>query len=134
MPEKPRETILIVEDKSLILRAVADKLRTEGLFVLEAKNDVEGLDLAFAKHPNLIILDFHLSGKDYTNMLFRLRADHWGRTVQIITLTNYNVNDQTMLELITGQSSGCLMKANAPIEDILKKIHNVLEIEKKCQQ
>lgn len=54
------ESILIIEDDPSILLGLKKNLKFEGYDVLSAQDGEEGLELAFNKQPDLIILDIML--------------------------------------------------------------------------
>ena len=126
-----KKIVLVVEHASLVLRTLSDKLRFEGMTVLEAKNGKEGFSLALTGHPDLILLDFHLPKMESMNLMRKLKADRSCEEIPIITLTNYEINDQNMLKSITNKFTEHLIGANTPIEMLLQKIHEVLDAEKK---
>lgn len=62
-----RKTILVVDDEPQIRRVVKHALEEDGSRVIEAATAREGLDLAAAERPDLIVLDLGLpdgSGED----------------------------------------------------------------------
>ena len=54
------DTVLIVDDEPQIRRVVKNALRTEISRFLEAATGREGIDLAAATRPGLIVLDLGL--------------------------------------------------------------------------
>jgi two-component system KDP operon response regulator KdpE len=56
----PLGTLLIVDDEPQIRRAVRHALEGQGVRVLEAASGTEGIDLAAAERPDLIVLDLGL--------------------------------------------------------------------------
>lgn len=77
--------ILLVEDEASIAEVVADNLRYEGYEVLAAVDGEEGLRLALAEAPDLVVLDLMLPGIDGYEVCRRLRAA--GRETPVIMLT-----------------------------------------------
>src|SRR6266487_4591898 len=59
-PAQIRKCILIVEDDPLNMKLFNDLLESQGYDVLQAADGFTGLDLARARHPDLIIMDIHL--------------------------------------------------------------------------
>lgn len=53
-------TVLVLDDEPHIRRAVRNALTIDDLVVLEAATGTEGIDLAAARHPALVILDLGL--------------------------------------------------------------------------
>jgi two-component system OmpR family response regulator len=78
------KTILIIEDEAALVAALAYNLRREGFVVASAGDGVEGLRLARAERPSLVILDLMLPGMDGIDVCRRLRSQS---TVPILILT-----------------------------------------------
>jgi two-component system KDP operon response regulator KdpE len=55
-----RETVLVVDDEPPIRRAIRHAFEAEGIRVVEAATGREGIDLAAAERPDLIVLDLGL--------------------------------------------------------------------------
>ncbi|MGA3292188.1 MAG: response regulator [Candidatus Microgenomates bacterium] len=120
--------ILIVEDDVALQGVLVHKLTQEGFAVISAKNGQEGLDLALADHPDLILLDIIMPVMDGMTMFRKLRTENeWGKAVKVIILTNLNsdsdqiINDVTVLE-----PSYYLVKADWKLEDLVIKVKEVL--------
>lgn len=60
LPMTGRETILVVEDDTSILRGLKMNLELEGYSVLTAEDGEKGLVLAWEEQPDLVILDVML--------------------------------------------------------------------------
>lgn len=122
-----QKTVLVVEDEKDIREALADMLR-DGLYdVLEAKNGREGVELALARHPDLILLDLLMPEMDGKEAFKRIRADAWGRTARIMILTNVNIGSEQFLEHEgTHEPLGYLIKSDWSITRVLEKVRNAL--------
>lgn len=66
--------ILIVEDDPIIRQTVAYALRRAGLETSESADGVQGLELALAEHPDLIVLDLMLPGLDGYRFATEIRS------------------------------------------------------------
>ncbi|HMV04270.1 MAG TPA: response regulator [Accumulibacter sp.] len=66
--------VLIVEDEPRIRRFVRDALGREGCETFEAGNVGEGLEMAGAQHPDLIVLDLGLPDQSGLELIRKLRA------------------------------------------------------------
>lgn len=114
--------ILIVEDEAPLRNAVSDILTFEGFEVFRAKNGQEGLDLALAEHPDLILLDLMMPVMDGLTMLEKLRQDpEYGKDAQVILLTNIN-DPEKVAQATEAGSYDFLVKSDWNIEDVVKKI------------
>lgn len=80
MPER----ILVVDDEDSILQLIAYNLRRAGYEVFTASNGEEGLRLARAESPNMVVLDLMLPGMDGFEVCKELRRDS---DVPILMLT-----------------------------------------------
>jgi two-component system cell cycle response regulator DivK len=67
--------VLIVEDNPRNLKLVRDVLGFAGYRTLEASSAEEGLAVAAARRPQVILMDVQLPGMDGVEALGRLRAD-----------------------------------------------------------
>ena len=68
-------TILIVEDNEKNMKLVRDILRHRGHATLEATTGEEGVRLAIAERPELILMDIQLPDIDGIVALGRIRAE-----------------------------------------------------------
>ncbi len=81
--EKPRRTVLVIEDDPAIARVLQLELEHEGYRVDVAADGLSGLEKAL-KEPDLIVLDLMLPRMDGTEVCRRLRAKS---RVPVIMLT-----------------------------------------------
>jgi DNA-binding response OmpR family regulator len=94
--------VLIVEDERDILHLVKHYLEKEGYRVSTAATGAEGLKLAKAEHPDLLILDLMLPGMDGLEVCKRLRADQPTAALPIIMLTAKAEESDTVIGLELG--------------------------------
>ncbi|MDP3963766.1 MAG: response regulator [bacterium] len=81
-------TVLIVEDEGPLLKGLGEKFTISGFGVFKAANGSEGLALALAQHPDVIIMDVLMPNVGGFEMLQQLRADEWGRNAKAIIWSN----------------------------------------------
>jgi two-component system cell cycle response regulator DivK len=81
------ELILIVEDNEKNLKLVRDLLQLRGYRTLEAGTAGEGIRLATANTPDLILKDIQLPDLDGEAALGRLRAEPGTAGIPVIALT-----------------------------------------------
>ncbi|HEX3530609.1 MAG TPA: response regulator [Thermoanaerobaculia bacterium] len=67
------ETVLIVDDEPQIRRAVRNALREEVARILEAETGQQGIDLAAAERPALIVLDLGLPDRQGIDVCTEIR-------------------------------------------------------------
>lgn len=85
--------ILVVEDNELNLKLVRDVLSHAGYDVLEARSGEQGVALATACPPDLILMDLQLPGIDGTETLRQLRASPLTEEVPIVAVTAFAMRE-----------------------------------------
>lgn len=81
------KTILVIEDEQAIRESLCDLLEFEGFSVLDAELGKEGVQLAEARLPDLILCDVHMPDMDGYHVLSHLRQSPHARTIPFIFLT-----------------------------------------------
>jgi two-component system cell cycle response regulator DivK len=79
--------VLIVEDNEKNLKLVRDVLQVKGYATIEAGTAEEGLQLARAHNPGLILMDIHLPGMSGIEALQALRAEAATAQIPVIAIT-----------------------------------------------
>jgi DNA-binding response OmpR family regulator len=91
--------VLTVEDEPDLRLILQDNLEFEGYEVLTAATGEEGLDLAMAKQPDLVLLDLLLPRMSGYEVCRRLRAEHFTMPIIMLTARNAEMDKVTGLEL-----------------------------------
>ena len=81
------ELILIVEDNEKNMKLVRDLLQVKGYRTLEAGTGEDGIRLAKAELPHLVLMDIQLPGMDGIAALKHLRADPKTKAIPVIAVT-----------------------------------------------
>ncbi len=81
------ELILIVEDNEKNRKLVRDVLQFKGYQTIEAETGEEGIRLAEARRPALVLMDIRLPGIDGIAALRRLRADPATQGIPVMAMT-----------------------------------------------
>ena len=84
--EKPKR-IMIVDDEASLRALVRANLEVDGFEVSEAVDGLEAMKMLGKMHPDLILLDIMMPGKDGIEVLEDLAADDQLRTIPVILLT-----------------------------------------------
>jgi len=79
--------ILVIEDNATNMRLSAYLLESEGHVVLGATNAENGLAIARAEQPDLVLMDIQLPGMDGLEATAVLKGDATTRTIPVIALT-----------------------------------------------
>lgn len=80
-------TVLLVDDEPDLVELLGYALEREGFRVLTARDGLEGLRVAEAEHPDLIVLDIMMPRMDGVELCERLREDAALRLTPILMLT-----------------------------------------------
>ncbi len=87
MTRAPGKRILIVEDNALNLELATEVLGAHGYAVLQARTAEEGLRLARADRPDLILLDVRLPGMDGLAAVRALKEDARTSAIPTVAMT-----------------------------------------------
>src|SRR5258706_11604403 len=88
LPAMPKK-ILIIEDNVDTRDLIHLHLTTEGFTVVVAADGREGLYMADAEHPDLIITDIDMPNLDGIELVKRLRAQTQFADLPILVLTSF---------------------------------------------
>ena len=83
------ELILIVEDNEKNAKLVRDVLQFKGYRTLEAATAGDGIALARAEQPDLILMDIQLPDMDGITAVERLRAEEGTAGIPVVALTAF---------------------------------------------
>ena len=121
-----KKKILVVDDDESLNIVLVDKLNLSGFEAIGAIDGIDGLKKSLEHHPDLILLDLLMPKMDGLQMLKELREDSWGKGAKVVILTLLEQADyvaKTMQENIYGY----LVKTNFSLEDVVKKIEEILK-------
>lgn len=80
--------IAIIEDDAAISQMYRFKFESEGYEVGTAENGAQGLELLESMQPDIVLLDLMMPIMNGDEMLEKLRATTWGKSMQVVVLTN----------------------------------------------
>lgn len=120
--------VLIVDDEQLVRAAITQKFTAEGFSVISAGDGREGLEVANAERPDIILLDIRMPVMDGVEMLQKLREDLWGKTVPVILLTN-SFDMDNVSRVVQYDVHEYLVKADWTLSDVVKKVKEKLGVE-----
>ncbi len=82
-----KQKILIVDDSKVIRMQVQEMLPKSNIEILEAKDGVEGMELAKQYHPNLILLDFFMPRMNGWEVVQKLQADSTLTDIPVVMMS-----------------------------------------------
>jgi DNA-binding response OmpR family regulator len=122
MSKKP--VILIADDDPEILTMLGIRLGKKGYHVLEAVDGNQTLDLAYKHHPDLVLLDVMMPGKNGWEVAKELRATAEFSNVGIVMLTAIGEKVNEMTSPLYGADA--YVDKPFDFSDLEKKIKDVL--------
>jgi two-component system phosphate regulon response regulator PhoB/two-component system alkaline phosphatase synthesis response regulator PhoP len=120
----PAATVLVVEDDPVILRLLEVNFELEGFTVLLAHDGAEGIDVARAHQPDVIISDIMMPKTSGLELVEALKADPDTKAIPIILLS---AKAQTS-DLKTGMEAGADAYVTKPFEplDLVERVNELL--------
>ena len=116
--------ILVIEDTEDNRQIVRDLLVSVGYEIIEATNGAEGVAMAQAQHPDLILMDIQLPQMDGYEATRRIRAIPELAQVPIIAVTSYALSGDEAKTRAAG-CDGYVAKPFSP-RQLLAKIREFL--------
>lgn len=116
--------ILVIEEETSLFGAYQEMFKPEGISVIGAATGQQGLDLARAAKPDVILLDIMLpGGMNGFDVLERLKADTTTQKIPVIMLTNLDSEEKVAKAIGV---AGYLVKANTTKDQIVKLVKTCL--------
>jgi len=125
--EHTDKRVLVVEDDRFLRRACEATLRRRGLTVLGAGDGEEGLRLARAEAPDLILLDVLMPKLTGLEVLQALRGAEATRSIPVLILSNSS--SPRDLEAIAALGvAGYWVKANLSLQELGDRVTCLLGV------
>lgn len=122
---QPAKKIILVEDDKALAEIYKDRLEALGYSVFPAADGITALYHIMTESPDLVLLDImipHISGDE---VLRKMRATSWGKTIPVYVISN--LNEQDVPENLRGLGiAGYSVKANMQHDDIDKIVSSIL--------
>jgi CheY-like chemotaxis protein len=115
--------VLTIDDQTDIRRLIRMTLEFEGFDVLEAGGGPEGLEMAWSKKPDLILLDVMMPGMTGLTVASMLRTDERLKHIPVVMLTALDRESDMEAGLATG-AQAYLAKPFSPMEllDVVERL------------
>lgn len=118
--------ILLVEDDRFLRRAAEAALRRHGFTVLTAAEGEEGLRLARAEKPDLVLLDLIMPGLQGFEVLKLLKAEAATSAIPVIVLSNLGQDSDVQRAMEAG-AVDYLIKANLALDMLIERVKALFE-------
>ena len=83
------ETVLVIEDNEMNMKLARSLLQIGKYRILEAIDAENGIQLAREHHPDLILMDIQLPGKDGLTATREIKNDPAVKDISVVALTSY---------------------------------------------
>lgn len=117
--------ILVVEDEAAMRSLLRTVLEDAGFAVLEATDGEQGLAVAQAERPDLILLDIIMTKMDGITMLKTMRAQRWGKKIPVIILTNL-ASSGRVASALQDEEVDYLVKAEHRLDEVVAQVKGKL--------
>jgi len=125
--EHTDKRVLVIEDDRFLRRACEASLRRRGLTVLGAGDGEEGLRLARAEAPDLILLDVLMPKLTGLEVLQALRGAEATRSIPVLILSNSS--SPRDIEAIAALGvAGYWVKANLSLQELGDRVTCLLGV------
>ena len=94
--------VLVVDDDKIIRALIKSLLTKAGYTCSFAENGRQGLELALAEHPDLMIVDWLMPEMNGIELISALRQTASGRAIYILLLTNLSDEERLVEALVAG--------------------------------
>ena len=108
--EAPRR-ILIIEDNGDAREMLRAQLERGGHEVHAAADGPAGVESAAALPPDVVLIDVGLPGFDGYEVVRRIRATAWGKSIRLVALTGYGQADDRR----RAREAGCDLHVTKPV-------------------
>lgn len=117
-------TILMIDDSMIILRTLQMMLKDE-YHLLMSTSGMEGYEIAKAKNPDLILLDYNMPAVDGERILHLLKNSNATKHIPVVFISGVSDKDK-ILKVASMNIAGYLLKPVAK-DDLLNTINKVLQ-------
>jgi DNA-binding response OmpR family regulator len=121
----PKATVLVVDDDPVIQRLLQVNFEMEDYEVLTAGDGVEGLEMARAEHPDIVLLDIMMPKMNGLEVCSALKGDDATKAIPIILLSA----KAQAADLQAGQDTGADDYVTKPFDplELLDKVSAILK-------
>ena len=118
-------TILIVEDNEKNMKLARDVLQAKGYTTLEAVTGEEGVGMALAHRPDLVLMDIQLPGIDGFEAFRRIRSDPDTLAIPVVAFTASVMSSER--HRITGAGFDGFIGKPINLKEFLETVRKTLE-------
>ncbi len=116
-----RKTILIIDDAEDLRLIYVKKFRQEGFEVLEGRDGLDGLNIAFDKKPDLIITGIMMPRVDGFEVINTLKKDAQTKKIPVLVFSHLGRQEDIDKALSLG-ADDFLIQATFSPDDVVEKV------------
>jgi len=116
-----RSKILVIDDAEDLREIYVQKFKQEGFEVLEAKDGLEGLNVAFEQKPDLVITGIMMPRVDGFEVINTLKKDAQMKNAPVLVFSHLGRQEDIDKALSLG-ADGFLIQATFSPDDVVKKV------------
>ncbi len=120
-----RSTILIIDDAGDLREIYARKFKQEGFEVLEARDGLEGLNVAFDKKPDLVITGIMMPRVDGFEVINTLKKDAQMKNTPVLVFSHLGRQEDIDKALSLGVDDFLIQATFSP-DDVVEKVRGHL--------
>jgi CheY-like chemotaxis protein len=119
--------ILIVDDSDFFRQIYVKALTEAGYGVEQALNGRDAMDKMLASPPDMVFLDLVMPVMTGEEVLAEMKKNETTKNIPVVMLTSISADVKGADLLSIGSLAAYMTKDTAQPEDILKKVHEILE-------
>jgi len=119
--------ILLVEDDALFVKMYQKKLSREGLTLLAAYDGEQGVEMARAEKPDLIILDLMLPKMAGSEVLKQIKGNPATHAIPVIVLTNLSTSSEEVNRCIEMGVKETFLKTDVTPAQVVETIKKYIK-------
>ena len=120
---KQVSTIMIVEDETMLLQAIAKKIQLSGLNPVSCSSAEQALDYldSLPSLPDAIWLDYHLKGMDGLTFMERLKENSKWATIPVVVVSN-SANPEKVNHMLALGAKKYILKAEYRLDELVETV------------
>jgi two-component system response regulator VicR len=129
MNDRPKKSILCIEDEPEMIDLIRLILGRKGFEVLGAGNGAEGLEIIRKKQPDLVLLDLMMPDMDGWEVYQQMKAGEKTRDIPVIVVTAKAQSIDKVLGLHIAKVDDYIAKPFSP-QELMTSVEKVLTKQK----
>jgi len=122
--------IIYIEDDPEMIDLVTIILTRQGHLVKGTTSGVEGVELIFREHPDIILLDLMIPDMDGWDIYHRIKSDSRTQNIPVIVITARTLEIDRVLGMHIAKVDAYINKPFSP-QELVTEIYNIVSAPKK---